>query len=169
MRPRGGVPDFARAAFAAMVTLGAAFADAQTAPPPIPDASKSKSAAAAPPTDDCGQCGRVVSIRQTTVKDTWTPLGTGVGVGGAPDFGPTPSAVTTFRIGPGLSNQGIVVVGAAGGASYQKTPNSYNKPQWEVTVKLDNGQPRTVMLAYEPYFQEGDRVRVMGRNVELLD
>jgi hypothetical protein len=166
MRLRTFVPDLA---LAAAMTLSAALADAQPAPPPIPESSKAKSAAASPPTEDCGQCGRVVSIRQTAVKDTWTPLGTGVGVGGAPDFGPTPSAVTSFRIGPGLSNQGMVVVGAAGGASYQKTPNSYNKPQWEVTVKLDSGQSRITMLAYEPYFQEGDRVRIMGRNVELVD
>jgi hypothetical protein len=38
-----------------------------------------------------------------------------------------------------------------------------------VTVKLDNGQVRVVSLGFEPYVREGDRVRVSGNNVELLD
>jgi outer membrane lipoprotein SlyB len=45
----------------------------------------------------------------------------------------------------------------------------YEKPRWEVTVRMDNGQPRIVSLAYEPYVQEGDRVRISGRNVELIE
>lgn len=118
---------------------------------------------------DCGACGKVESIRQSAAKQQWTPLGTGVGVGGAPSLGDTPSGVTSFRIGPGLSNQGMVVLGAAGGASYKRTPDSYEQKRWEVTVKLDAGGVRVVSMSYEPYVREGDHVRISGSNVELLD
>jgi hypothetical protein len=164
MNPSTFVADVMRAALAASVSLTAAVADAQTSPPPIPPAGNDKaSAAAVPPPDDCGQCGRVLSIKQTTVKEQWTPLGTASG------FDQDAKAATQFKIGPGLSNQGLVIVGAAGGAGYQKSPNSYEKPRWDVTVKLDTGQVRVLQLSYEPYVQEGDRVRVSGRNVELIN
>jgi hypothetical protein len=117
----------------------------------------------------CGVCGTVESIRQSTSQQQWTPLGTGVGVGGAPSLGDQPSAVTSFRIGPGFSNQGMVMLGAAGGAAYRRTPESYEQRRWDVTVKLDGGGMRVVSLSYEPYVHEGDRVRIAGSNVELLD
>jgi outer membrane lipoprotein SlyB len=160
-------PCVTRFTFAAAMTLGASLADAQP-PPPLPAASSSnsvsaKSGSAGAPSEDCGQCGKVMSIKQTMVKEQWTPLG-----GGA-SFDSDARAATMFQIGPGLSNQGKVMVGAAGGAAYQKSPNAYEKPRWEVTVKLDNGQMRVTSLAYEPYVQEGDRVRLNGRNVELIE
>jgi outer membrane lipoprotein SlyB len=63
----------------------------------------------------------------------------------------------------------MVLLGSSGGANYRKSPNSYEKPQWQVTVKLDSGRTRVLTLAYEPYVREGDRVRVAGNNVELVD
>jgi len=160
------VPHVTRFALAAAVTLGAALAHAQFVPPPIPEGTNTKAAsikAAPTQAEACAQCGRVVSVRQTMVKEQWTPLG-----GGA-SFDSDARAATMFQIGPGLSNQGKVMVGAAGGAAYQKTPNAYEKPRWEVTVKLDNGQTRMTSLSYEPYVMEGDRVRIEGRNVELIE
>jgi outer membrane lipoprotein SlyB len=121
-----------------------------------------------PGAPDCTSfpCGRVESIRQTTIKQAWTPLGTGVGV----DPGQTSGQVTTsFQIGPGFSNQGMVILGAGGGAAYRKSPNSYEQPRWEVTIKLDNGQKRVVTLSYEPFVREGDRVRVAGNNLERVE
>jgi hypothetical protein len=163
---------------AAIAALFGAMAMAQTAapfvpPPVVPSAAPgTPGAAQAPPSltaVECGPCGKVESIRQTTSKQAWTPLGTGVGVGGVPDLGMAPSGVTSYKIGPGLSNQGMVVLGSAGGAAYKKTPNSYEQPRWEVTVKLDTGGVRIVTLSYEPFVHEGDRVRVAGNNVELLE
>jgi outer membrane lipoprotein SlyB len=152
---------------AAVMTFASAVADAQpTTPPPLPGIVNSNGANAKtnpPPSDVCDQCGKVLSIRKTLVKEQWTPLGGGAG------FTNDARAATMFQIGPGLSNEGKVMVGAAGGATYQKTPNVYEKPRWEVTVRMDNGQPRIVSLAYEPYVQEGDRVRISGRNVELIE
>ena len=108
-------------------------------------------------------CGRVESIAPTTVRQTWTPLGTGAG------FNSDTKVVTSFQIGPDLSNQGMVMLGAGGGAAYKKTPNTYEQPRWEVTVKLDSGQKRIVTVAYEPFVREGDRVRVAGNSLELVD
>ena len=161
-------PQFSHLAFAAAIALLAAPTLAQLSPPTLPAAAdgkslSAKSANAATPSDDCGQCGRVVSIKQTMVKEQWTPLGMGTG------FDSDARAATMFQIGPGLTNQGKVMVGAAGGAAYQKTPNSYEKPRWEVTVKLDTGQNRVMTLTYEPFVLVGDRVRISGRNVELVD
>ncbi len=149
----------------------AAAASAQPPPPAPPPVTASEPGpqTAAPAPSECGQCGKVVSIRQTTSKQSWTPLGAGVGVGGTPDIGSQPSGMTSFQFGPGMSNQGLVIIGSAGGASYRKKPNSYEQPRWEVTVKLDNGQTRVATLSYEPYVIEGDRVRVSGNSVELLE
>jgi len=115
--------------------------------------------------NDCSSfpCGRVESIMQIMVRQGWTPLGTSAG------FNADSKVVTSFQIGPDLSNQGMVMLGAGGGAAYKKQPNSYEQPRWEVTVKLDSGQKRVVTVAYEPFVREGDRVRVAGNSLELLD
>ena len=159
---------------AASIAWACTAALAQT-PPPLAPAPAAPAVTATPPippsvlATDCGPCGKIESIRQTTAKQQWTPLGTGVGVGGVPDIGDSPAGVTSYRIGPGLSNQGMVVLGSAGGAAYKKSPNAYEPKRWEVTVKMDAGGVRIVTLSYEPYVHEGDRVRVAGNNVELLD
>jgi len=168
-------------ALAAAVLAGPVARAQAPAPSPAPAASPSAadllklpapaaapSPASAQPAAGCPECGRVESVRKAIVRDSWTPLGTGVGVGGAPVTG-TAAGATSFSIGRGGANQGLVVLGAAGGASYQKTPGAYDRPRWEVTVKLDAGQTRVVSLAFEPYVREGDRVRVSGNSVELLD
>ena len=168
---RGGLT---AALAAAAIAWASAAALAQTTPPlaPAPAAPAVTATPPIPPSvlaTDCGPCGKIESIRQTTAKQQWTPLGTGVGVGGVPDIGDAPAGVTSYRIGPGLSNQGMVVLGSAGGAAYKKSPNAYEPKRWEVTVKMDAGGVRIVTLSYEPYVHEGDRVRVAGNNVELLD
>ena len=111
-------------------------------------------------------CGKVETIRQVTVKQPWTPLGGGASASPGEYNG---RVTTAFQIGPGLSNQGIVILGSAGGADYQKRPNSYDQPRWEVTIKLDNGQKRVVTVAYEPFVREGDRVRVAGTALEVIE
>jgi outer membrane lipoprotein SlyB len=121
-----------------------------------------------PASGECSDfpCGRVLTIKQTTVKNDWTPLGTT----GQQPVGTQPDRVTTtFQFGRGMTNEGIVVLGAQGGAVYGKSPNSYEKPQWQVTVKLDSGRTRVLTVPYEPYVREGDRVRIAGNNVELVD
>ena len=139
------------------------FAAVVTASVPAP--AQTQASTDAP---DCTSfpCGRVESIRQTTVKQPWTPLGSTASASPGDSSG---KVNMSFRIGPDLSNQGMVLLGAGGGAAYQKTPNQYDQPRWEVTIKLDNGQKRVVTVAYEPFVREGERVRVAGNSLELVD
>jgi outer membrane lipoprotein SlyB len=140
--------------------------------PPAPaqaPAGPSPSGAPAPAAaDDCGRCGKIESIIPVTAKDQWTPLGTvtssaiGAGANG------NPSAVMMHQIGPGLTNQGSVLIGAAGGAAYGSRPGELNRQRWEVTVRMDAGGTRSVMQNYEPMLREGDRVRVLGTQIELI-
>jgi hypothetical protein len=111
-------------------------------------------------------CGHVESIVQSTTTESWTPLG--AGTYGSTGIGGTPAAVTNIQFGRGQKPQ-MVLLGAAGGAAYQKTPNSYQKVRWNVTVKLDSGLTRVLSLGFEPYVREGDYVRVVGNNVELVN
>ncbi len=145
----------------------------QSAPPPVATpGTPARAATGSPPAGDCGPCGSVESIRQVSVRQEWTALGAGVGVGGTnAQSGPggTGGVTTAFQIGRGGDNQGMVILGAAGGANYRKSPNAYDQSRWDVTVKLDGGRTQVVRMAFEPYVREGDRVRVAGNNVELLD
>jgi hypothetical protein len=61
----------------------------------------------------------------------------------------------------------VVLLGAAGGAGYAKRANSYEQTRWEIRVRMDDGTMRTVTSDYEPAFEQGDRVRIYGRQVEL--
>jgi outer membrane lipoprotein SlyB len=119
--------------------------------------------ALAGPAPACDRCGKVESIREVAVKDQWTPLGS---VPSSSDLGPT--GVAVYQIGPGFSNQGQVLVGAAGGGVYQTRANQRNRTRWEIVVKMDDGSGRSVVQNYEPLLVVGDRVRVFGSQIELL-
>jgi len=135
-------------------------------------AAPEESRAQGSPRPGCnGTCGVIQSIVPVQERQVWTPLGSVVagsvsnnGLGGAP------SATTQMQFGPGFSNQGMVVIGAAGGAVYAQKPNEYRRTRWDVTLKMDSGMTRVVSMSYEPIFvQEGDYVRVAGNNLELVD
>jgi outer membrane lipoprotein SlyB len=125
----------------------------------------------APAAGGCDRCGKIESIRPVTGKDDWTPLGT---VSASPvdslasTPGATPSGVTMVQIGKGLTKQGTVLIGAAGGAAYRTRPSELNAKRWEIVVRMDAGGARSVMQNYEPMLREGDRVRVMGNQLELV-
>lgn len=149
-------------------------APAPLPPPPIPTSPMPTSPTApgagapSPVSEDCDRCGTVQSISRTTAKDQWTPLGS---VSASPlGTGDTtnPSGVTMYQIGKGFSKQGTVIVGAAGGAAYQTRPRELNTSRWEVVVRMDAGGTRSVTQNYEPMLREGDRVRVMGSQLELV-
>ena len=137
----------------AVVSLAAVAAFGALAQPPAP----------------CDNCGTVTDIRQTTEKNSWTPLGTVVPSAGPGDsIGTTGRVTSEFQIGPQGKNRGLVILGSAGGSSYARRPDSYQQPRWDVDVKMDAGGTRTLPLRYEPPFQPGDRVRVYGTQLELV-
>jgi outer membrane lipoprotein SlyB len=128
--------------------------------------------AQASPRPECnGVCGTVQQIAPVAERQGWTPLGSVApnsisqsGLSGAT------GSTTQMQFGPGFSNQGLVVIGAAGGAMYAQKPNEYRRTRWEVTLKMDDATTRVVSLAYEPLFaQVGDYVRVAGNNIELVN
>ena len=145
---------------------------AQIAPADAPASPPARAPVAVPPIapalavpgpPGCDRCGKVESIREVQIKDAWTPLGS---VPTASDLGPT--GVAVYQIGPGFSNQGQVLVGAAGGGVYQTRAKQRNLLRWEIGVKMDDGSVRSVTQNYEPLFVVGDRVRVFGSQIELL-
>ena len=118
-----------------------------------------------------GPCGVILSIAPVAERQVWTPLGS-VASGSLGNAGLSGMSGTTaqMQIGPGFTNQGIVVIGAAGGAVYAQKPNEYRRTRWDVTLKMDDGTTRIVSLSYEPLMvQQGDYVRVAGNNIELVN
>jgi len=115
--------------------------------------------------DRCDNCGRIESIRQVTERTSWTPLGAGGTSLGTGEYAGQPGRVTQQY---NFTTGNAVLLGAAGGAGYARRPNTYERPRWEVKVKMDAGGVRTVSQAYEPALREGDRVRVYGTQLELF-
>ncbi|MEO8485524.1 MAG: hypothetical protein ABI585_04215 [Betaproteobacteria bacterium] len=142
----------ARACMLALIGACASWAAAQTAAP-----------------ERCDNCGTVLDVRQTASKSTWTPLGTVVPGTMGGDHGQQPGRVTAqYQIGPALRNQGMVLLGSAGGGGYARRPEDVMQTRWAVAVKMDRGDERTVSIGYEPPFRGGDRVRVFGTQLELI-
>jgi outer membrane lipoprotein SlyB len=133
----------------------------------LPVAAQSPAPAAAA-AGDCDRCGKIESIRPVTAKDLWTPLGSVATTPQGDGTAATPSSVTMYQIGKGFSKQGTVVIGAAGGAAYRARPSELNAKRWEIVVRMEDGATRSVTQNYEPMLREGDRVRVMGTQLELV-
>ena len=113
----------------------------------------------------CDNCGVVVSIEISYQEEQWTPLGV---VSPATSLTTGTEARSAFAFGS-EGNRGLVLIGAAGGAVYAKRPNAYQRPRWDVTVKMDRGDVRVLPQRYEPLLRKGDRVRVLGTQVELVE
>lgn len=116
-------------------------------------------------------CGTIQAIAAVAERQEWTPLGTvSPGGSGIANLGGMSGTSTQVSFGPGFSNQGLVVLGAAGGAVYAQRPGEYRRQRWDVTIRMDNGQTRVVTLRSEPLLvQEGDYVRVSGNSLELVN
>ena len=118
-----------------------------------------------------GICGVIQQIAPVAERQVWTPLGS-VSAGSISNSGLSGMGGSTaqVQIGKGFTNQGVVVIGAAGGAVYAQKPNEYRRTRWEVTLKMDDSTTRVVSMSYEPLFvQVGDYVRVAGNNLELVN
>jgi outer membrane lipoprotein SlyB len=119
----------------------------------------------APSAPSCDNCGVITSIRTSYEEEQWTPLG----VVAAPSSLTSGNEGRTAYAFGSDGSRGLVLIGAAGGAVYAKRPNAYQKPRWDVTVKMDRGDTRVLQQRYEPLLREGDRVRVLGTQIELVE
>jgi len=117
----------------------------------------------------CGNCGTIIAIEAVKSTQEITSLGAlSPGTLAGDSFGSQPGRTTTqFAIGRGFTNDGMVVLGAAGGAAYARSSANAPQTRWEITVRMDDGSRRVLRQGYEPGFGEGDRVRVYGTQLEL--
>jgi len=107
-----------------------------------------------------GRVGTVESVRQETVQESGSTLGT---VGGAVVGG-----VLGNQIGQGRGRTLATVGGAAGGAVVGNRMTSGTSTIWVVTVRYEDGTTANIEQASQPPLRSGDRVRVTNGNLELL-
>jgi len=136
----------AAAAAASMMALGAQ-ATAQV-PAPAPHAAPKP----------CSNCGTVQSINYVEEKGQGSGLGMIAGgvVGG----------VLGHQIGSGRGNTVATVAGAAGGAyvGNEIEKNKKKKSYYNVVIRMDNGQTRTIQYGSQPPAREGERVKILDGN-----
>ena len=101
--------------------------------------------------------GVVESVRQVAIQRQESGIGTlaGAGLGG----------VAGSAIGQGRGSIVGAIVGAvAGGVAGNAIEGSAaQRPGYELTVRLDNGEMRAIVQEADEYFQPGDRVRILSR------
>ncbi len=107
-----------------------------------------------------GRVGTVESVRQETVHESGSTLGT---VGGAVVGG-----VLGNQIGQGRGRTLATVGGAAGGAVVGNRLTSGTSTIWVVTVRYEDGTTANIEQSSQPPLRTGDRVRVTNGHLELL-
>ena len=112
--------------------------------------------------DACRDCATVQAVNAVTVDGDGRVLGTVAGG--------VLGAVVGSQFGKGDGRTAAGVAGAVGGAllgrEIQKRHNE--RTQYEVVVRMPDGQQRTVIYADPPSLRVGDRVRVKGDTLELM-
>src|SRR5262245_42476601 len=115
----------------------------------------------------CKECGQVQSIRY--VEEKGKTSGVGLVAGGVL------GGVLGHQIGGGTGKTVATVAGAAGGAyvGNKVEQNRNTKGHWEVSVKMDSGNMRTLTFSGQPTVHEGERVKVVtdsngGKRLALL-
>lgn len=100
--------------------------------------------------------GTVESVRNVTIanRDTGTGTVAGAALGG----------LGGSEIGHGNGSAAVGIIGAvAGGIIGNRIENQANqKPGFEITVKLDNGELRSITQLADEMFQPGERVRLLS-------
>ncbi|MCE9640810.1 MAG: glycine zipper 2TM domain-containing protein [Betaproteobacteria bacterium] len=101
----------------------------------------------------CTTCGMVDSIRTTEKPGEGSAVGLIAGgvLGG----------LLGHQVGQGRGNTAATIVGAAGGAyaGHQIEKNVKKVLRYDVSVRMDDGNMRSVSYDVEPGFRTGDKVR----------
>jgi outer membrane lipoprotein SlyB len=146
------------------VLLACLVAAAQAQPIRIPDL-REPPRATVKPGEPCGRCGTIRSIREARVQRPVTvpkvfqndPI----------DHGPGSTvivgAVVALPLGGGGTEKPFV-----GGVGTPEMRERFTETTYEVVVQLDDGGYTLVQRADGASFRVGDRVRVMGTQLELL-
>ncbi|WP_370264267.1 glycine zipper 2TM domain-containing protein [Limnobacter sp.] len=104
----------------------------------------------------CGNCGKVVDVRQTRIEGEGTGLGAVAGgvVGG----------LLGNQIGGGNGKKLATAAGVVGGAVVGNKIEKDRRAtvQYDVVVQFDDGSTSTYPYKEQPYWQPGDRVKVVN-------
>ena len=107
----------------------------------------------------CGNCGVIESVREINTRAE----GSGVGAAGGAIVG----GLLGNQVGSGHGRQLATVAGAIGGAVAGNQIEGRVKASrsYDVRVRLDDGNVRTIHQSSAPDWQEGDRVRVVDGEI----
>ncbi len=107
----------------------------------------------------CTECGVIESVKVIDSKGDASGLGA---VGGAVVGG-----LVGTQIGSGRGTTAATVIGAAGGALAGNEVEKRMKAskQYTVTVRMDDGNSRTVAFESEPGYSIGDKVKVLDGRI----
>lgn len=111
---------------------------------------------------ECLNCGTVRSIEMMDRGGQASGAGALIGavIGG----------VVGHQFGSGRGQDAATAAGAVGGAAagHQAEKQYRNAGFYRVTVRMDSGERRDVDVANPAGLQIGDRVRISGRNLEVI-
>ena len=100
--------------------------------------------------------GTVESVRNVTIANPDSGVGTmaGAALGG----------LGGSEVGGGKGSAAVGILGAvAGGIIGNRVENqANNRPGFEITVRLDNGELRSITQAADEMFRPGERVRLLS-------
>ena len=108
-----------------------------------------------------GQLGMVESVREVGVPGKTQGIGAagGVGIG----------AILGNKIGESTGNKGLItVIGAVGGGvlGNEIEKRQRETKQWEISVRFDDGSTKTLSSPSRPYWNAGDRVRMLDGKLQ---
>lgn len=115
------------------------------------------------PAPVCADCGLVESVRE--VKAPADPSGLGAAAGGVV------GGLLGNQVGKGSGRTIATLIGIAGGAyaGHQVEKTQRTSSRWEVGVRMENGEYRTVTLDAEPVWRTGDKVRLQDNRLVMAD
>jgi uncharacterized protein YcfJ len=107
----------------------------------------------------CEHCGVVVDTREVKVQGETS--GAGMVIGGIA------GGVLGHQVGSGRGKDVATVAGAAGGAyaGNQVEKSNKTKTQYQVVVKMENGDNRTFTYSQPTSYRAGDKVKVVDRKL----